>query len=449
MGSTKKGDCIIEEQEIEMTKSSHNIGNWRKIKNITSKSVGFIDVMYECSNERGISLKDAAKMYLKEITKMEDDAVSYANLFTTWFKGDLIKFVTYCIIDVDVTYRLFAAKEIVNKYCGLSNASCLPMASLYTQQSVRTILNTRYCFSVWKDFLTLDFEPARNESNLYGIDQEITEENFVDVKPPGGRTCEGTRGLYPNLVWVVDFRAQYPSIIIAYNICTTSLVPDDIPTDLNIMNVFNVVTAAPVQKHVCETCKPNVKCKIIIQYVKIEKQIRFYKQEYMMSVGCEVATRFTALREKYKKIMKNSTGRLKEVYNSFQLAVKTLNNGQYGVLLRLSTPVGTTIPYLARCQNEIVAQIFFDKGMKTVNADTDSVMMIDTIKPPLSNLSLALKKSTPGSIARALNTRYEDLTGFLNHGDETHPPAYPAPAYLQYEKVFFSQLFLAKKIMRE
>ena len=122
-------------------------------------------------------------------------------------KDNLTRFVRYCIEDAELCLDLF---EKINTWVGLiemSNIVGVTIMDLFTRgQQIR-------CMSQIYDLA----------SKLgFVIDKRITAaESFT-----GAYVHEPLPGLYDD-VSCIDFKSLYPSIIMAYNICYTTLVPPE------------------------------------------------------------------------------------------------------------------------------------------------------------------------------------------------------------------------------
>lgn len=139
----------------------------------------------------------------------------YEDFMKTGETHELTKVVRYCIEDSELTLDLF---EKMNTWIGLielSNIVGIKMTDLFTRgQQIR-------CISQIFDLATkLDFMIDK---------REIVADKFT-----GAYVHEPLPGLYDD-VSCIDFKSLYPSIIMAFNICYTTLVrPEDddkIPDD--------------------------------------------------------------------------------------------------------------------------------------------------------------------------------------------------------------------------
>lgn len=127
-------------------------------------------------------------------------------------KREMTRVMRYCIQDSELVIELFDRLNVWIGLIELSNIVGVTVMDLFTRgQQVR-------CFSQIYD---LAFKRG------YVIDDRVVPH----VRFAGGFVYDPIPGLYENII-CLDFASLYPSIIQAYNICWTTLVPPELDTDI-------------------------------------------------------------------------------------------------------------------------------------------------------------------------------------------------------------------------
>lgn len=119
---------------------------------------------------------------------------------------EMREIMEYCIKDSELTIDLIEKLNIWTALIEMSNIVGVPIVAIFTRGQQVRCLNKIFDDATCKDYV-LD---AR-ENPPYPF--------------AGGFVHEPIPGLYDNVL-CLDFSSLYPSIIIAYNICYTTLVPD-------------------------------------------------------------------------------------------------------------------------------------------------------------------------------------------------------------------------------
>ena len=119
----------------------------------------------------------------------------------------------------------------------------------------------------------------------------------------GATVLEAQKGAYYTPITALDFEALYPSIMMAHNLCYSTLVLDD----KKYGNIPNVT------------------------YETFTIGSRTYKfAQNIPSLLPSILSELKQFRKKAKKDMAAATGGMKEVYNGKQLAYKVSMNSIYG-----------------------------------------------------------------------------------------------------------------------
>ena len=160
-----------------------------------------------------ISAKEMFKIYEQlELTKENrlNDEVSYIAA-----RAKMTKVMEYCIQDSELVIDLFENQKVWTGLIELSNVVGVSIMDLFTSGQQIRCISQLYDLSYSKGIV---------------LDHRKIPKMFFN----GGYVFEPKPGLYDNII-CLDFASLYPSIIEAYNICFTTLIPpelmDEIPDD--------------------------------------------------------------------------------------------------------------------------------------------------------------------------------------------------------------------------
>ena len=134
------------------------------------------------------------------------------DIFITYAKGceeDVAKIVAYCCQDCDLLHRICVEKSIFTQVIMFCRVMYTPMNMLVTSgQTVRV------------------FNQIMHEAHLSGyIMNGLYSTKYVTEKSYGGGTVlEPTSGFYDDPIVVLDFSSLYPSIMIANNLCYSTII---------------------------------------------------------------------------------------------------------------------------------------------------------------------------------------------------------------------------------
>jgi len=169
-------------------------------------------VVYEDLTSSRKGMKDLAEE-LKQNPKLKDDdkfslRVLDMNKKYEKARADMTEVLEYCIQDSELVIELMEKLNVWVSLVEMSNIVGVTIVEIFTRgQQIR-------CLSQMYDL-------AHREG--YVLDTR-TAPSF---KFSGGYVFEPIPGLYDNII-CLDFSSLYPSIIRAYNICYTTLVPEEL-----------------------------------------------------------------------------------------------------------------------------------------------------------------------------------------------------------------------------
>jgi len=290
--------------------------------------------------------------------------VDRTNIDEEWEKRreDVIE---YCKRDAELALRILLKIGIIDKYLDLATVTRFPLDDVIHSGT-----------STWVDSLLI------READKNGIGVPLQGQERKSKRIEGGYVHTIEPGLY-HWICVLDFKSMYPSIIIKYNICFTTLSEDG------------------------EIVSPT--------------GTRFLSKEKKVGLIPKILEELMNKRDELKRKMKEDKER-RDYYDGLQQAVKILMNSFYGVLAssfyRFTNPdIGASITAFARETIKRIIQELEDEGIKVVYGDTDSVFF----QSPFSNLEESIRfgkmKAQEISQREKLILEFEKiLEPFFSHG---------------------------------
>lgn len=232
--------------------------------------------------------------------------------------------VEYCIKDALLTLRIYEKLRVVDRNLFMSMVTKLPLEDV-----------TNGGTSNYVDSLLIR-EADRNNIGV-PVTARYNKRNPIE----GGYVKGVGAGLYSNVV-VLDFKSMYPSMIIKYNICFTTLSPDG-----------DIVSPAGT---------------------------RFVSREKKEGLIPRLLVSLMSERDRVKKMMKDASGDERFFLDGTQAALKVLMNTFYGVLAssfyRFTNPdIGRSITAYARETIKRIIEKVESRGIRVIYGDTDSVFL--------------------------------------------------------------------------
>ncbi|MCI4322792.1 MAG: DNA polymerase II [Thermoplasmata archaeon] len=296
--------------------------------------------------------------------------VDRRNIEGEWAK-DPIAVMRYCEHDADLALRILRKLRSIEKATDLATVAHLPLEEG---------LNGRT--SLFVDSLLI---PRADERKIGVLPTHRTRS---DSAIEGGYVHAIRPGLY---AWVVtlDFKSMYPSIIIAKNLCFTTLT-----TDASAEGT----TLAP------------------------DGVARFLPAEKMRGIIPEILEGLMRNRAEFRQRSRDAaTPALRQYYNGLQEAVKVLMNSFYGVLASsfyrfTNKDIGAAITAFAREAITSIIRALEQDGYDVVYSDTDSVFVRAPTPDKESAIAFGNSIAKRFSVAGAsfeFQTVYES---FFSHG---------------------------------
>ena len=267
------------------------------------------------------TLNAVAKQLLGE-TKMDVDP---RHMDEEW-AADSAKVIKYCFKDAELALRILLEVGTIRKGMDLAAVSKLPVADVLTS-GTSTLVDSLLIRMADREGVGVP-----QNRNLGRRSEQIE----------GGYVHEMTAGLY-HWITVLDFKSMYPSLIIAKNICFTTISPDG------------------------EIVSPN--------------GVRYMSKERRVGLLPRILESLMAERDSIKKRMKAAKDHHEHDYlNGLQAAVKVVMNTFYGVFASdfyrfTDKQIGSSITSFARdTVTSIIAEVEAE-GEKVIYSDTDSIFI--------------------------------------------------------------------------
>ena len=444
----------------------------RKIRSILMNNVALVDAMWLVGDKnRGCKLDTAAKTYLN-YGKFDDEAVHYDQIYETWLRGDANKLAAYAMIDVLLTKDLILNRKLNSFHAATSEIVGLSERELYLDEKVRIFVSNANRLGHCENMLTPDTTPTRDETYPWNPKCDwVTQRDYIHLRPSGGVTVPDVFGVYYTPCATLDFSSQYPSIMTGYNICMTSLIEHEDISRLGLVEdrdyrKITLTNVRPVFKHACilrQKCQSRPdntgnpkQCKFVTETQLVHYNAYFVTKEYFKSILHRSSNNMGVARSKYKALKAAAEARgdssAAGVYDSYQLAVKILNNSTFGSLMRISSICGEAITTTGRMQTIEVAKLAGERKMPILNGDTDSVF-VQLVPSPNDCMDFGKmakyydmdpKATSSKDVILALFRSAKEIVTRVN-GEDGKPPIFPKPCKLELEKIFLFLCNLAKK----
>jgi len=303
------------------------------------------------------------------------------------------RLAVYCLKDAYLPLRLLDKLMCVINYMEMARVTGVPLSYLQTRgQQIKVVSQ------LLRKAMEQDLVLPTHQS-------QSSEENYE-----GATVIDPIKGYYDVPIATLDFSSLYPSIMMAHNLCYTSLVLQD--------GSLNKLGLTPDQ------------------YIKTPSGNLFVKSSLRRGLLPEILHDLLSARKKAKADLKKETDPFKKgVLDGRQLALKISANSVYGFTgaqvgklpcLEISqsvTAFGRMM--IEQTKNQVEAKYTVENGYehdaKVIYGDTDSVMVRFGVKTVAEAMKLGLE---------AANTVSETFV---------------QPIKLEFEKVYFPYLLINKK----
>lgn len=283
-------------------------------------------------------LNEVSKLYLGD-QKID---MPPKEMFARYEEGDPVKLgevAEYCIKDTLLPHKLLKKLCTLLNLLEMAKATWVPL-----------------CFLVERGQQIKVFSQLTKKARELGYMVPTIKYGSLPEEPYEGATVlEAHKGAYYTPITALDFEALYPSIMMAHNLCYSTLVMDE----RRYGNVPGVT----------------------YETFKIGDKVYKFAQD-VPSLLPAILLELKQFRKKAKKDMAAATGSMKEVYNGKQLAYKISMNSVYGFTgagkgILPCVPIASTTTCRGRgmieeTKNYVEANF---PGAKVRYGDTDSVMV--------------------------------------------------------------------------
>ncbi len=306
---------------------------------------------------------DAVAMHLFGEGKLDVDR---KNIDEEWEKNRE-RVIEYCMKDAELALRILLKIDVIDKYLDLASVTKFPLDDVIHSGT-----------STWVDSLLI------READRNGIGVPMQGQERKRGKIEGGYVHTIEPGLY-HWVCVLDFKSMYPSIIIKYNICFTTLSEDG-----EIMSPTGARFLSPERR---KGLIPKILKELMERRDDLKRRMREAKSEEE-----------------------------RRYYDGLQRAVKILMNTFYGVLAssfyRFTDPrIGASITAFARETIKRIIGELEGEGIRVVYGDTDSVFFQSPYSELNRTVEYGKRKAEEISKREKLILEFEKiLEPFFSHG---------------------------------
>lgn len=331
MSKIKEHVCNLTEKKL----SSSALGD-NKLKIVPTPGRFYFDLFHEVKREYKLDsykLDNVSKLYLGD-QKID---MPPKEMFARFIEGDPVKLrevAEYCIKDTLLPHRLLDKLSTLMNLLEMAKATWVPLNYLVERGQQIKVFSQLTKKARELGYLVPTFD--------YGYKDQTGYE--------GATVLEAQSGAYYTPITALDFEGLYPSIMMAHNLCYSTLVLD--PRYENIPGV----EYERFGRHIFAQGVPSVLPNILAELKQFRKQA--------------------------KKDMAASTGATKRMFNGKQLAYKISMNSVYGftgasVGMLPCVAIASTVTMKGRNMIDETKKYVEEHfpGAKVRYGDTDSVMV--------------------------------------------------------------------------
>ena len=302
----------------------------------------------------------------------------------------VIEVAKYCVRDCDLVYELLTTLKIFPTIMEMSNAAKIPIHYVLLRgQQIR-------CFSL------ISFYASKEK---YAVPDTI-ETGIKNFNFEGGYVMNPKKEVFMDEpICVLDVMSLYPSIIIAYNLCYSTIHRGTDTTQMDITTV----------------------------QISNERTHRFVKQETRIGLLSLILQELWTKRQSIKTQMKTCDSTVYPIFDARQQSIKTCMNSLYGL-------TGVTNDY-AMLSCPIIAESITYLGRQTIQFSRDK------IEEWYGNSVVRYIDSDSLFICFSGDTK-NNLQGAFDKGFEAEHrlnEILPVPIKMEFEKVIYPLILLTKK----
>ncbi len=272
----------------------------------------------------------------------------------------------YCIKDADLTLRILLKLRIIDRNLFMSTVTKLPLDDV-----------TNGGTSNYVDSLLI------RKADRENIGVPMTNRSMKEKPIEGGYVHSIGAGIYDNVI-VLDFKSMYPSMMIKYNVCFTTLDPKGEIVALN--------------------------------------NIRFLSRQQKEGLIPRLLKELMDERDKIKKEMKTASSEERNYLDGVQGAIKILMNTFYGVMASsfyrfTNLEIGGAITAYARNTIKSLIESLGRENYRVIYGDTDSIFIESQSKDTKDAVSDGIMLSERLSREQDVILEFEKVMDpFFSHG---------------------------------
>jgi len=320
--------------------------------------------------------------------------------------------VKYCVQDTLLPLRLTDARMIFINLIGMANITRVPIEWLITRgQQIKV-------------FSQITYETRLSNVLVPSWDKKESTEKFL-----GATVLHANKGAYFEAVSGLDFASLYPSIMIAFNLCySTMILPEDLDKVKKMNHEIETIEWEQTDDATGESIKQTYHFVQNIQGILPRILDKLWKQR-------------KAVKKLMKKANKDNNATLEGIYNAEQLAIKVSMNSVYGFTGATNgflpmKPIASSVTAKGRylieitknhCENTFECDVVY--------GDTDSCYVKFVARDKNGTV---IKPEEPGYMQEIF--RLSELAA-----DSCNKHLYKKPVELEFEKVMYPFMLFTKK----
>lgn len=372
MGRLNGSECNFVAKRLSSGALGDNL-----LKMIPMSGRYIFDLFHEIKREKKLdsySLNNVSKLFLGD-TKIDMSANEMFRRYRDEDPVELGEVAEYCLKDTLLPHRLIDKLCVFTNLVEMAKATWVPLS--YLSERAQQI----------KVFSQITRKARELGFKVPTIKRPFGKRDDDDDKYEGATVLEADVDAYYTPVTALDFASLYPSIMMAHNLCFSTLVLDSRYNNIDGVE-YEKFTIKETSK--CIHCR-GMGCEICENTGTTTGDKDYYFAQGVPSLLPVILDELKQFRKKAKKLMAKARGtHMEEVYNGQQLAYKISMNSIYGFCgakkgMLPCVPIAASVTCQGRrmiaMTKECVEANF--EGAKVRYGDTDSVM----VEFPCPNMS--------------------------------------------------------------
>eukprot|EP00730_Choanoeca_flexa_P019669 TRINITY_DN9614_c0_g1_i2.p1 TRINITY_DN9614_c0_g1~~TRINITY_DN9614_c0_g1_i2.p1 ORF type:complete len:1053 (+),score=322.68 TRINITY_DN9614_c0_g1_i2:142-3159(+) len=379
------------QSKLTDTKFSSKAYGTRESKNTSMEGRVTFDVLQVLQRDqklRSYSLNSVSALFLGE--QKEDVHHSIITDLQVGNEQTRRRLAVYCMKDAYLPLRLLDKLMCVVNYIEMARVTGVPFSYLLARGQQIKVISQLMRHAGEKDLV------------IPVMDSQASEEQYE-----GATVIEPKKGYYDIPIATLDFSSLYPSIMMAHNLCYTTLLQGKEKDNLN----------------------PN-------QYIKTPTGNHFVKSEVRKGLLPQILESLLAARKRAKKDLKKETDPFKRsVLNGRQLALKVSANSVYGF-------TGATVGKLPCLEISSSVTAF---GRQMIEQTWNAVEEKYTIANGYAHDAEVIYGDTDSVMIKFGTTDLKETMALAEEAAEYVTKTFIRPINLEFEKVYFPYLLINKK----